>query len=147
MREPGRDLHDLAREALEQQGLDPMRVDEALQTVASVTASPLWQRAGRAEQTLVEVPFTRCLPAATEEDVPTLLRGVIDLAFLEAGGWVIVDYKTDAASPEELPRLAAHYEGQVRAYRQSWVEMTGQAVKEAGLYFTRAGQYVTVAAC
>jgi ATP-dependent exoDNAse (exonuclease V) beta subunit len=69
---------------------------------------------------------------------------VIDLAFREPAGWVIVDYKTDARPLEALPALVAHYSGQVRTYSQAWEAIVGQKVHEIGLYFTHLGQYVTL---
>ena len=99
MRQPAADLHDLAYAALEEQGLELARVDEAIGTVNSVMQSDLWRRAHASEKLLVEVPFQRCIPAnQSDQGRPTVLRGVIDLAFREAGAWVIVDYKTDAAA-------------------------------------------------
>jgi ATP-dependent helicase/nuclease subunit A len=76
------------------------------------------------------------------EGLPTLLGGVLDLVFLEAGGWVIVDYKTDRAAADALPGLAAHYAPQLRAYAQAWRDLTGQEVRETGLFFTHPGRYV-----
>ena len=78
----------------------------------------------------------------TEASVPLLVRGVIDLAFLEPNGWVIVDYKTDRHGPERLQELASHYKGQVLTYAKIWEKITGERVREAGLYFTHAGKYV-----
>ena len=53
------------------------------------------------QQRLVEVPFHTLLAPGdpSKGDIPTLLRGVIDLVFLEEPGWVIVDYKTDRVAP------------------------------------------------
>jgi NAD(P)H dehydrogenase (quinone) len=69
-------------------------------------ASALWRRALGAKRVLTEVPFVtylrpedpllECKPTAAA--VPTILRGVVDLAFLEPDGWVIVEYKTDQAT-------------------------------------------------
>ena len=80
--------------------------------------------------------------SAGEAGVPLLVRGVIDLAFLEPNGWVIVDYKTDRHGPDCLQDLAEHYKGQVLTYAKIWEKITGEKVREAGLYFTHAGKYV-----
>ena len=93
----------------------------------------------------MEVPFeTRLAPDEGAEPLPTLLRGVIDLAFLEDDGWVLVDYKTDAGAEQQLTALTEHYRGQIEIYGRLWQQMVGQPVKEIGLYFTTNGQYVTV---
>jgi ATP-dependent helicase/nuclease subunit A len=72
-----------------------------------------------------------------------LVRGVVDLAFREAGGWVIVDWKTDAArTPAELAERARRYSPQVRLYAGIWARITGEAVAETGLFFTAVNRYV-----
>lgn len=145
MRRPATNLRELAYSVLRDQELDASLLDDAIETVESVLAAPILQRASAASKYLVEVPFELCREAASaEREVPTLLRGVIDLAFLEPPGWVIVDYKTDAATPQTLPGLVEHYRDQVNIYCDAWHTITGEAVKEAGLYFTRAQVYVVV---
>ncbi len=95
---------------------------------------------------LMEVPFHTLMPtdSADGNAVPTLLRGVIDLAFHEPKGWVIVDYKTDARPRSYVPALVDHYRGQVETYADVWRTMTGLSVVEKGLYFTHVGIYSTV---
>jgi len=145
MRNPQDDLNDMARMALAEQQLDPALSAAAVNVVRQVIRSELWQRAQQSQQRLMEVPFeTRLPPGEGAEPLPTLLRGVIDLAFLEDGGWVLVDYKTDAGAEQRLTALTEHYRGQIEIYGRLWQQMVGQPVKEMGLYFTTTGQYVTV---
>jgi ATP-dependent helicase/nuclease subunit A len=146
LREPGRDLEAAASTALEEQGLEASRAGEALAVVEAVRRSEIWRRAERASQRLVEVPFTICLPPGDPlieaAPLPTLVRGVVDLAFREAGGWVIVDWKTDAArAAAGLAELVRHYAPQVRLYAGIWERIAGEPVAEAGLYFTAADRY------
>ena len=61
-----------------------------------------------------------------------ILQGVIDCAFLEEDGWVILDYKTDRVSDPEA--FVAEYTPQLRWYTRAVGELTGQRVKEAALY-------------
>lgn len=146
MRDPRAELRDLAYASLQHEGLDPVRADEAVAVVRSVTASEIWKRAQASDRRLAEVPFQTLMPAGSPEGggVPTILRGVIDLAFHEAKGWVIVDYKTDARSKSHVPALVEHYRGQVELYAETWHEMTGESVAEKGLYFTHPGAYSRV---
>ena len=145
MRNPQDDLNDMARMALAEQQLDPALSAAAVNVVRQVIRSELWQRAQQSQQRLMEVPFeTRLVPDEGAEPLPTLLRGVIDLAFLEDDGWVLVDYKTDAGAEQRLTALTEHYRGQIEIYGRLWQQMVGQPVKEMGLYFTTNGQYVTV---
>lgn len=146
MRDSDADLHNLAFGSLQQEGLDPRRADEAVAVVRSVMASDIWKRAQASDRRLAEVPFQTLLPARSPQGggVPTVVRGVIDLAFRELGGWVIVDYKTDACPKNHIPALVEHYRGQVETYADAWREMTGESVLEKGLYFTHAGLYSRV---
>ena len=73
--------------------------------------------------------------------LPTIIRGVIDLAFLEPPGWVIVDYKTDRIAADQLPAAVEHYRPQVEIYANAWREMLNQPVSECGLYFTHVDTY------
>lgn len=142
---PESNLRPLALTALEEQELSTSLVDEALTTVRSVMDSAIWRRAKAGSRILVEVPFTRLLePGAEEAKLPTILRGVIDLAFAEPEGWVIVDYKTDDVAPEHFEKLVEHYRPQVFTYARHWEQIVGQPVKERGLYFVRSSQYQPV---
>jgi ATP-dependent helicase/nuclease subunit A len=76
--------------------------------------------------------------------LPTILRGVIDLVFLEPAGWVIVDYKSERVPASEISALVAFYRPQVEAYAAVWEKAVGQPVAQRGLYFTHSGEYVTV---
>jgi ATP-dependent helicase/nuclease subunit A len=116
--------------------------------VMAVTQSAIWQRARRSRRQLVEVPFQ--LVDRHEEvpdPLPTVIRGVIDLAFQEGDGWVIVDYKTDAARGRALSKLVARYAPQLRLYAEAWRRCTGEPVDEVGLFFTRSGKYWPLADC
>ena len=146
MRDSKADLRDLAYASLEQEGLDPARADEAIAVVRSVMKSEIWKRAQASDHRLMEVPFQLLMltDSADGNAVPTLLRGVIDLAFHEPKGWVVIDYKTDARPTSYIPALVEHYRGQVETYADAWRSMTGEGVAEKGLYFTHVGAYSTV---
>jgi len=142
LRRPKSNLHELAYAALAEVGLEVSLAELAVDTVKSVMRSAIWQRAQASQQRLVEVPFEMLMPGIPAEK-PTLLRGVIDLVFLEPAGWVIVDYKTDAVPSEGIDELARHYSGQLEIYADSWKRIVGP-VRERGLYFTSKDQYVLV---
>jgi ATP-dependent helicase/nuclease subunit A len=144
MRNPGVDLERLAASVLTDQGLASDLAETAVQTVCQVRESAVWQRAVASPHHLVEVPFQTLLAPdkPTKGDLPTVLRGVIDLVFLEERRWVIVDYKTDRAAPGAIPGLAAHYAPQLLTYAKAWRDLTGQEVQETGLFFTQPACYV-----
>jgi len=114
--------------------------ESVVATVNGVMASELWGRMKKAEQALVEVPFSLKIE---EGDVPIILSGTIDLAFKEAGGWVLADYKTDKVDGN-LDKLVAYYRPQVELYRKFWKFTSGDDVKEAGFYFIDVKKWVVV---
>jgi len=81
---------------------------------------------------------------STEAEAGTrVLEGVIDLAFREADGWVIVDYKTDVGTDPDFPERRAAYRLQVDLYSEAWTRLTGEPVKERVLFFTAQGRVDT----
>lgn len=72
--------------------------------------------------------------------VHQVLEGVIDLAFLEADGWVIADYKTDLGTDPDFVTRLQTYRRQVDLYAEAWSRLTGDPVKERVLFFTAQGR-------
>jgi ATP-dependent helicase/nuclease subunit A len=86
-------------------------------------------------------------PVAVVPGAPVFLSGAIDLVFREQDGWVIADYKTDRIPDAVLDKGAEeakraldarveYYRPQVQLYSRFWEKITGEKVKESGLYFT-----------
>jgi ATP-dependent exoDNAse (exonuclease V) beta subunit len=71
------------------------------------------------------------------------LDGIIDLAVHDpaTGAWVILDWKTNRASADELAGLREHYRPQLSAYWKAAREML-QAPVVAGLYATGEGRWL-----
>jgi ATP-dependent helicase/nuclease subunit A len=101
------------------------------------------------------VPVAGGKPVAAAPGAPVFLSGAVDLLFEEEDGWVIADYKTDrlprglsGQDPEvgekALDILVAHYRPQVRLYTRFWSRITGEKVKESGLYFTALDRWVPI---
>jgi ATP-dependent helicase/nuclease subunit A len=147
MRDPKLDLALHAANLLAAEERPPGELDAVLRTVEAVRASDLWKRAGAARRRLVEVPFA--LPVPREElgisggPETVLLQGVIDLAFEEDGGWILVDYKSDAVSAGGLDALVRFYTPQVRIYRRYWERLTGRPT-QAGLFFVETRETVWI---
>jgi ATP-dependent exoDNAse (exonuclease V) beta subunit len=74
---------------------------------------------------------------------PAFLKGVleemIDLAFREADGWVIVDYKTDLGAVDQRNAVVAHYTPQLTQYARFFQDKLGEPVKEAVVFLVRNG--------
>jgi ATP-dependent helicase/nuclease subunit A len=107
-------------------------IGDALETVGRVRASAFWARVRQAEERLVEVPLAALRDEISE--LPTIDRGIIDLALKFSDGWHIVDYKSDVAGMDQLVKT---YGAQVRAYATIWARISGEEVAFAGLYSVR----------
>jgi ATP-dependent helicase/nuclease subunit A len=115
---------------------EPSELEALLATAERVIASDLWRRARSAARTLAEVPFTLRRP---DRDPPTYLEGVIDLAFREQDGWVVVDYKTDRGDDPHFATRREAYRAQLSLYGEAWQALTGETVKQRLLWYVRSG--------
>ena len=110
--------------------------------------SPLIDRALKAEAVYKEYRFAVRIPASMVgeglderfADETVILQGAVDLAFVEDGGIVIVDYKTDRVKrPEEL---VERYKTQLELYRTAMAQCLGIPVKECIIYSIRHGKAI-----
>jgi ATP-dependent exoDNAse (exonuclease V) beta subunit len=109
-------------------GMSAKRAEEAFQAVQSWEASDLGKRLRASTQVFRELPVTLVREGESRD-------GRIDLAFLEDGKWVLVDYKTD----RDMEERTEQYGTQLRFYAGLLEEATGRRVKEAWLVFVRPG--------
>jgi ATP-dependent helicase/nuclease subunit A len=115
----------------------PAESNELVALVEGMTRSDIWKRAMRSGTALIEVPFAAC---DVEDRMPAVADGVIDLAFREKAGWIIVDYKTDAvADPAVWQRRTDTYRRQLNLYADYWEKLTGDMVVERVLVLTSVG--------
>jgi ATP-dependent helicase/nuclease subunit A len=136
----GAELETVAAALLEEAGLDVSRAADLLDTVKAVMASDIWRRAGEADRRMSEVPFEVVLETGPDDGGirEVLVRGAIDLAFLEGDGWTLVDYKTDAVPPDgDMSPIAEHYGPQIELYARAFEACTGERVARTALYFVR----------
>lgn len=124
----------------------PEEKEQVLSLIIKIMQSTIWQRMLQSKKRFVEVPFSVKVEEGKQDfKGDTVISGVIDLVFLEDGGWVIVDYKTDTVENEEsLANLVRYYRPQVEMYRRFWEEIAKEKVCEAGLYFTHVDRWVGV---
>jgi ATP-dependent exoDNAse (exonuclease V) beta subunit len=87
--------------------------------VRAALAHPLMERARAAGRCHREYPVTLRMEGNRVMD------GVIDLAFVEDGEWVVVDFKTDA----DVGGKRAQYERQLRWYGYALRELTGMGAR------------------
>jgi ATP-dependent exoDNAse (exonuclease V) beta subunit len=116
----GANAEELARIAAAQgrlAGAPEEEVAAAARAAEAALAHPLLRRAAQALEVRREEPLLHALPDGT------LLEGVVDLAFREAHGWTVVDFKTDGVQPQYL--------AQVRLYCDAIEAATGQKAQAA----------------
>jgi len=110
--------------------------EEVERLVQNALASPVLARVQTVTECFAEVPFILHYG-------DRLLEGAIDLAFLENGAWVIVDFKTDAVAGAEAAVRAAVYRPQLCLYALALEQLTGCTVTDLVLLFVRSQQTVT----
>ncbi len=117
-------------------------VAKVIETTRLTYESPFCQRVRESSRVMVEVPFEMVDPREVNpKGAIPFLRGVIDLVFYEKGGWVIVDWKTDAVEAGKEDVILQRYAPQLDAYRRAWKTITKEPVAEVGLYLTSIQKY------
>ena len=118
--------------------------------VRAFLEDPIAARMGKSPRLLREHKFAILVPAGRfdgtlpeeQAEETVLIQGIIDCAFEEDGGLVLLDYKTDRVRNGE--QLADRYRDQLDTYRYALEETTGLPVKEVLLYSFALGKTVPV---
>ena len=101
------------------------------------------KRIRRSQRVYRELPFNLSVSARSvgkDADGDIIIQGIIDLLFEEDGKWVIVDYKSNFVTEENIRGLIEHYTVQMDLYRRAAEMISGRAVDECVLCFLRAGR-------
>jgi ATP-dependent helicase/nuclease subunit A len=137
LRTPKADLEAVGRvlaariwEIGEEEGDVSAWIPQAVEAVSSVMRSEVWREALAAPERHAEAP----LALKMEEMDGAVLRGVVVLAYRVAGGWAIVDWKTDAVPDPE------HHRAQLALYAKAWERTSGEKVVRTGLFWVRTGE-------
>ncbi len=119
--------------------------------LAAFFARPLGVRLRNASELQRELPFSLLLPAGELPDAAdraltpeectetVLVQGVIDCLFWENGTPVLVDYKTDDVSENELRLASEKYRMQMQLYRRALRAIHGYEVANSYLVFLVPG--------
>lgn len=75
-------------------------------------------------------------------DATVIIQGAVDLAFVEDGKLVIVDYKTDRV--KDITKLAGLYKKQLDLYKSAMEQSEERTVKECILCSIHLGSYITL---
>ena len=97
-------------------GASAEEISAAADAVEAALRHPLLQAAASSDECRREEPLLHRLADGT------LLEGVVDLAFRDAAGWTVIDFKTDAP---DRPQYAA----QLRLYCAAVEAATGLAAR------------------
>lgn len=107
--------------------------------------SDLGQRLIASKRVERELPFSmlfdgnRVYPDV-ENGERLFLQGIIDTAFVEAGQWVLVDYKTDRVKSGD--ELICRYKIQMDLYKEALERLTNMPVKASYIYSFRLHEAV-----
>ncbi len=121
--------------------------------VAAFLATDLGRRVrNAADRVQREVTFvTRISPTIWDPDVQPyddrdviLVRGMIDALLPTRDGFELIDYKTDAVSPEQVAEQAHRYRTQIEMYVRAVETIWRRPVTARWLVFLSAGQVVPV---
>jgi ATP-dependent exoDNAse (exonuclease V) beta subunit len=103
-------------------GADDEEVAAAAEVADRVLAHDLL---GRARAAAARHACRREAPVMMTDAAGTLIEGVVDLAFEDAGEWTVVDFKTD----QELKAAIDLYRRQVGLYAEMVAAATGQPAR------------------
>ena len=109
--------------------------------------TPLYERMLKAQRVLREQSFNLQAEAQSigfEGKEKMLVQGILDLAFLEEGSWVLLDYKTDRVDEKTVEKVARGYALQLDLYARALTDITGIPVKQKYLYFMRIQKCIEV---
>jgi len=126
----GTDLIEVALRAGEECGLTADAAGQVEALARRALSSDYLERARRSLRVFREMPFRQA-----QED--RIVTGRIDLLFEEPDGLVIVDYKTDDVTAEDLDERFEFHAGQGRLYARAVGDITGKPVVEVAFLFLR----------
>ncbi|KMT23344.1 helicase-exonuclease AddAB subunit AddA [Clostridium cylindrosporum] len=107
--------------------------------------SSLGRRMIAAKRVLREVPFHIEVPVGyvyeeySASDESIAIQGIIDCFFEEEDGIVLIDYKTDYVTEENIDEIYERYRVQISLYSLAIEKLTGKKVKEKYIYLLGKG--------
>lgn len=141
------------RRALSDREILPRGLAECidLQIILRFMRTALFERLLSAKQVYREWPFYYKMAASelknswknSEESV--IVQGMIDCAFLEEDGWVLLDYKSDGySSASGKAAIIARYRDQIECYAKALNILTGIPIKEKVLCLLRMNDQIVI---
>ncbi len=99
------------------------------------------QKVSREVPFFMEISSTRVYKKLEEskyKDETIILQGIIDCYFEEPQGLILLDYKTDFVTDDNLDQIKEKYKVQLNYYTEALEKMTGKKVVEKYLYLLSA---------
>jgi ATP-dependent exoDNAse (exonuclease V) beta subunit len=103
-------------------GADAAEITAAENLVRRVLEHPVLRAAARADR---DGRCYREMPITWRADSGAVIEGIVDLAYTDDSGFVVVDFKTD----RELDEAADRYQRQVRIYAAAIATATGRSAR------------------
>jgi ATP-dependent helicase/nuclease subunit A len=117
-----------------------INLDEPIDMIGRFLASPRAAQIASAEEVHRELEFLLAWPPGKAQSGGRYLQGFIDCLYRDvAGGWHIVDYKTNRVTADNLAQIAAEYEMQMLLYALAAEKILKSPPVELTLCFLRPG--------
>lgn len=84
------------------------------------------------------------LPKEKYQDEKIILQGIIDCYFEEDNKIILIDYKNDYVSSDNIEEIKLRYKSQINYYAKALTRITGKVVDEKYLYLFRNRQIVEI---
>ncbi len=108
-------------------------------SIAQFFGTSLGQRLAASPKVIREFEFTYFADSDIGE--PIMVQGMLDAAFWEEDGWVLLDYKTGGYGKTD-EQLLDIYGGQLKYYAEALARLLGSKSKESALVMLDLGSFV-----
>jgi ATP-dependent exoDNAse (exonuclease V) beta subunit len=124
-------VQSVSAELLASAGLESLNVERVLAAGQAFNTwlSTQWPDAKR----YIEYPISMV------NDHGQRLSGSIDLLVETPKGWIVIDHKSTSTGIDQLPHIAAHYGGQLAAYKAALETVTDKPVLGQWIHFMAMG--------
>ncbi|MGA2257670.1 MAG: PD-(D/E)XK nuclease family protein, partial [Thermoguttaceae bacterium] len=114
------------------------RLDEPIDLIVRLAASPRWASLRAASCVYTELEFLLAWPPGNHDPDAPYIQGFIDCLYKDrVGDWHLLDYKTNRVSPETLASTVESYEMQMLVYALAVERILKRPPAEIVLHFLR----------
>ena len=117
-------------------------LDEPIELIRRLLASPRGAALAAAAELHTELEFLLAWPPGSKDPEGQCLQGFIDCIYRDAaGGWHLIDYKTNRVTAEEVAQVAVeNYQMQMLVYGMAAERILGRPPVELAICFLRPGE-------